>query len=250
MAVTAPTETTPQVAAAAIEVRGLRKHFGGVKALDGIDLAAGAGEVLGIIGVNGAGKTTLMNCICGIYLPDDGRVVIGGRDVTGQAPHVIAHAGVGRTFQVPRVFRKMSLVDNLLVPVLDRSASNRELAEAAEAMLAQMRLADLRHNLAEELSGGQQKLLEMARMLMPDPTVVMLDEPFAGVHPTLCRFMIERIEAMAAGGKTVLLISHDLTSIYRLSRRVVALNQGRVIAEGTVAGIRANPAVVEAYLGS
>ena len=234
----------------AIEVRGLRKHFGGVKALDGIDLAARAGEVLGIIGVNGAGKTTLMNCICGIYLPDAGQVTIGGRDVTGQAPHVIAHAGVGRTFQVPRVFRKMSLVDNLLVPVLHQAAPDRTLAAGAEAMLAQMRLADLRHNLAEELSGGQQKLLEMARMLMPDPTVVMLDEPFAGVHPTLCRFMIERIEAMAAGGKTVLLISHDLTSIYRLSRRVVALNQGRVIAEGSVAGIRANPAVVEAYLGS
>ncbi len=251
MAVTMATATVggPADAPAAIEVRGLRKHFGGVKALDGIDLAAGAGEVLGIIGVNGAGKTTLMNCICGIYLPDAGRVAIGGRDVTGQAPHLIAHAGVGRTFQVPRVFRRMSLVDNLLVPVLRRHASDRELVDAAEEMLAQMRLADLRHNLAEELSGGQQKLLEMARMLMPDPTVVMLDEPFAGVHPTLCRFMIERIEAMAAGGKTVLLISHDLTSIYRLSRRVVALNQGRVIAEGSVAAIRANPAVVEAYLG-
>jgi branched-chain amino acid transport system ATP-binding protein len=232
----APPAQSPADAAAAIDVRGLRKHFGGVKAIDGIDLA-------------GAGKTTLMNCICGIYLPDEGRVSIRGRDVTGQAPHVIAHAGVGRTFQVPRVFRKMSLVDNLLVPVLHRPEPDRALREAADAMLAQMRLIDLRHNLAEELSGGQQKLLEMARMLMPDPSVVMLDEPFAGVHPTLCRFMIERIEAMAAGGKTVLLISHDLTSIYRLSRRVVALNQGRVIAEGSVAEIRANPAVVEAYLG-
>ena len=233
----------------AIEVQGLRKHFGGVAALDGVGLAARAGEVLGIIGVNGAGKTTLMNCICGIYRPDTGRVSIGGRDMTGLAPHAIAHAGVGRTFQIPRVFRRMSLIDNLLVPVLDRAATDRELIESAEAMLEQMRLIDLRHNLAEELSGGQQKLLEMARMLMPAPTVVMLDEPFAGVHPTLCRFMIERIEAIAAGGKTVLLISHDLTSIYRLSHRVAALNQGRVIAEGTVAQIRGNPAVVEAYLG-
>ena len=144
----------------------------------------------------------------------------------------------------------MSLIDNLLVPVLDRSDNDGVLIENAEAMLEQMRLIDLRHNLAEELSGGQQKLLEMARMLMPDPKVVMLDEPFAGVHPTLCRFMIEQIEAMAANRKTVLLISHDLTSIYRLSHRVAALNQGRVIAEGTVAQIRANPAVVEAYLGN
>ena len=235
---------------AAIEVQDLRKHFGGIAALDGVTLQAQAGEVLGIIGVNGAGKTTLMNCICGIYRADRGRVVIDGADMTGLAPHQIAHAGIGRTFQVPRVFRRMSLIDNLLVPVLDRPQGDGTLIERAEAMLEQMRLVDLRHNLAEELSGGQQKLLEMARMLMPDPKVIMLDEPFAGVHPTLCRFMIEQIEAMAASHKTVLLISHDLTSIYRLSRRVAALNQGRVIAEGTVTEIRGNPAVVEAYLGN
>ena len=244
------TSTTATAATAAIEVHGLYKHFGGLAALDGIDLEARAAEVLGIIGVNGAGKTTLMNCICGIYRADKGSVAIGGRDVTGLTPHEIAHAGVGRTFQIPRVFRKMSLIDNLLVPVLDRADSDRALIERAEAMLEQMRLIELRHNFAEELSGGQQKLLEMARMLMPEPKVVMLDEPFAGVHPTLCRFMIERIEAIAAGGKTVLLISHDLTSIYRLSHRVAALNQGRVIAEGSVAEIRGNPAVVEAYLGA
>jgi branched-chain amino acid transport system ATP-binding protein len=236
-------------ATAAIEVRGLYKRFGGLVALDGVDLEARAGEVLGIIGVNGAGKTTLMNCICGIYRADQGRVRIGGRDMTGLTPHEIAHAGIGRTFQIPRVFRKMSLIDNLLVPVLDRAESDDALIDHAEDMLEQMRLIELRHNLAEELSGGQQKLLEMARMLMPGPDVVMLDEPFAGVHPTLCRFMIERIEAIATGGKTVLLISHDLTSIYRLSHRVAALNQGRVIAEGSVDQIRGNPAVVEAYLG-
>jgi branched-chain amino acid transport system ATP-binding protein len=235
---------------AAIEVHGLYKHFGGLAALDGIELEARAAEVLGIIGVNGAGKTTLMNCICGIYRADKGRVSIGGRDMTGLTPHEIAHAGVGRTFQIPRVFRKMSLIDNLLIPVLDRADSDQVLIEHAEAMLEQMRLIDLRHNFAEELSGGQQKLLEMARMLMPEPKVVMLDEPFAGVHPMLCRFMIEQIEAIAAGGKTVLLISHDLTSIYRLSHRVAALNQGRVIAEGSVDEIRGNPAVVEAYLGA
>jgi branched-chain amino acid transport system ATP-binding protein len=242
--------TTSATMTAAIGVHELHKHFGGLVALDGIELEARAGEVLGIIGVNGAGKTTLMNCICGIYRADRGRVSIGGRDMTGLTPHEIAHAGVGRTFQVPRVFRKMSLIDNLLVPVLDRPEPDRALIERAEAMLEQMRLIELRHNFAEELSGGQQKLLEMARMLMPEPKVVMLDEPFAGVHPTLCRFMIERIEAIAAGGKTVLLISHDLTSIYRLSHRVAALNQGRVIAEGSVDEIRGNPAVVEAYLGA
>jgi branched-chain amino acid transport system ATP-binding protein len=207
------------VSAAAIDVQGLVKRFGGLVALDGVTFEAARGEVLGIIGVNGAGKTTLMNCICGIYRPDAGAICLDGTAVTGMEPHDIAQRGVGRTFQVPRVFRRM-------------------------------RLVDLRHNYAEELSGGQQKLLEMARMLMPDPRVVMLDEPFAGVHPTLCRFMIEQIEAMAAAGKTVLLISHDLTSIYRLSSRVVALNQGRVIAQGGVDAIRGNHDVIEAYLGS
>jgi branched-chain amino acid transport system ATP-binding protein len=233
----------------AIETRALAKRFGGLVALDGVDLKVEAGETLGIIGVNGAGKTTLMNCICGLYQPDAGDVFVAGERVTGQPPHVIAHRGVGRTFQVPRVFRKMSLIDNLLVPVLDRRASDAELIGHAEAMLARMRLIELRHNHAEELSGGQQKLLEMARMLMPDPPIILLDEPFAGVHPMLCKFMIDRIEEMARAGKAVLLISHDLTSIYRLSARVVALNQGRIIAEGGVDAIRDNPAVIEAYLG-
>ncbi|WP_119421668.1 ABC transporter ATP-binding protein [Desertibaculum subflavum] len=235
---------------AALEARDLIKRFGGLVALDGVQFAAAEGEVLGIIGVNGAGKTTLMNCLCGLYQPDEGEIRLAGEDVTGRTPHEIAARGVGRTFQVPRVFRRMSLIDNLLVPVLRRRATDRALIDQAETMLERMRLIDLRHNFAEELSGGQQKLLEMARMLMPDPRVVMLDEPFAGVHPTLCRFMIEQIEAMAAERKTVLLISHDLTSIYRLSHRVLALNQGRVIAEGGVEAIRGNPAVIEAYLGA
>ena len=143
----------------------------------------------------------------------------------------------------------MSLIDNLMVPVLSRQQPDALLLAQAEAMLEQMRLIDLRHNFAEELSGGQQKLLEMARMLMPEPRVVMLDEPFAGVHPELCSFMIERIRAMSAVGKTVLLISHDLTSIYRLSHKVLAMNQGRIIAEGGVEDIRSNHDVIEAYLG-
>ncbi|MBP8308088.1 MAG: ABC transporter ATP-binding protein [Burkholderiaceae bacterium] len=236
--------------AAAISVTGLTKRFGGLLALDDVSFSAQPGQVLGIIGVNGAGKTTLMNCVCGIYKPDQGSILIDGHDTTGRAPHEVAHRGVGRTFQIPRVFRKMSLIDNLLVPVLAQRKPDSVLLAQAEAMLEQMNLLALRHNFAEELSGGQQKLLEMARMLMPDPSVVMLDEPFAGVHPQLCRFMIERIESMSAAGKTVLLISHDLTSIYRLSNRVIAMNQGRIIAEGDVTAIRGNPAVIEAYLGT
>jgi len=235
---------------AAIEVSGLTKRFGGLTALEDVSLAVAGGNVVGIIGVNGAGKTTLMNCLCGIYRPDAGTIRIDGHDTTGRAPHEFAHRGVGRTFQVPRVFGKMSLIDNLLVPVLSRDQPDAQLLEQAEAMLEQMRLIDLRHNFAEELSGGQQKLLEMGRMLMPEPRLVMLDEPFAGVHPELCSFMIERIEAMSATGKTVLLISHDLTSIYRLSDWLVAMNQGKIIAKGGVEDIRSNRDVIEAYLGA
>jgi len=240
--------STP-AAAPAIDVRDLTKRFGGLTALDGVSMSADTGKVLGIIGVNGAGKTTLMNCICGLYQPDAGTVRIGGQETTGRTPHEVARLGVGRTFQVPRVFGRMSLIDNLLVPVLSQGGSDAQLRAKAEAMLEQMRLIDLRHNYAEELSGGQQKLLEIARMLMPDPRVVMLDEPFAGVHPLLCTFIIERIDAMSAAGKTVLLISHDLTSIYRLSDTLVAMNQGRIIASGDVEAIRGNRDVIEAYLG-
>jgi branched-chain amino acid transport system ATP-binding protein len=235
---------------AMLETRGLAKRFDGVVALDGVDLAAREGEVVGVIGVNGAGKTTLMNCICGLYRADAGEVFVAGERVTGLAPHDIAHRGVGRTFQVPRVFRRISLLDNLLIPVLDVRATDQELERRAHAMLERMHLLELRHNHAEELSGGQQKLLEIARTLMREPKAVLLDEPFAGVHPTLCRFMIEQIEGIAAAGTSVVLISHDLTSIYRLSDRVVALNQGRIIAEGDVDAIRGNPAVIEAYLGT
>jgi branched-chain amino acid transport system ATP-binding protein len=232
-----------------IDVRRISKRFGGLTALDEVSLSAEAGKVLGIIGVNGAGKTTLMNCICGIYVPDGGQVFIDGHETTGREPHEVAKRGIGRTFQIPRVFRKMTLMDNLMVPVLSSSESDGALQARAETMLEQFRLIDLRHNHAEELSGGQQKLLEMARMLMPDPRVVMLDEPFAGVHPDLCNFMIERIQQIARSGKSVLLISHDLTSIYRLSDHLIAMNQGRVIASGGVQDIRGNPDVIEAYLG-
>jgi branched-chain amino acid transport system ATP-binding protein len=234
----------------ALSAHGLRKRFGGLVALDGCDVQAHAGEVLGIIGVNGAGKTTLMNCVCGLYRLDAGQVAIDGKSATGLPPHAIAKLGVGRTFQVPRVFRKMSLIDNLLVPVLGEPRPNADLTARAESLLSRMQLIGLRHNYAEELSGGQQKLLELARMLMPDPKVVLLDEPFAGVHPLLCRFIIEQIAEMAHAGKSVVLISHDLTSIYRLSDRVIAMHEGRVIAEGRVDEIRASAAVVEAYLGS
>ena len=232
-----------------LEVSNLTKRFGGLVAVNDVSFSAPEQGVLGIIGVNGAGKTTLMNCLNGLYRPDAGSMRLDGRELRGLSPHEISRAGLGRTFQVPRVFRRMTLTDNLLVTSLSSKASDAELVERAEGLLEQVGLRALRHNHAEELSGGQQKLLELARVMMFDPKVILLDEPFAGVNPTLCRLIIERIEGLLAAGKTFLLVSHDLTSIYRLSTRIIVLNQGQKIAEGDVEAIRNDPAVIEAYLG-
>jgi branched-chain amino acid transport system ATP-binding protein len=233
-----------------LAVTGLVKRFGGLVAVDQVSFALARGTITGLIGINGAGKSTLMNCINGIYRSDAGRVTIDGHDVTHRPPHEIAMLGVGRTFQVPRTFHRMTLIDNLLVPVLRSSKDDDALIEMAEACLARVDLYPLRANNGEELSGGQQKLLELARVMMLDPALILLDEPFAGVNPSLCRIMIHEIERLRDQGKCCLLVSHDLASIYRLSSRLFVLNQGEIIAEGGVDEVRNDPAVVEAYLGN
>jgi branched-chain amino acid transport system ATP-binding protein len=231
-------------------VDGLRKSFGGLVAVDGLDFRVERGTILGMIGINGAGKTTVMNCLNGIYRSDAGRALFEGVDITHWTPHAIARAGIGRTFQVPRVFRRMTLIENLLVPMLKSGESDRALIQRAEHFLARVKLQALRHNFAEELSGGQQKLLELARVMMFEPKLILLDEPFAGVNPALCKLFIDEIEALLAAGTTFVLVSHDLTSIYRLSDHIVVLNQGQKIAEGPVDAIKSDPVVIEAYLGA
>ncbi len=233
-----------------LKVEGLSKRFGGLVAVDDLSFEVPRKTVLGVIGINGSGKSTVMNCISGLYRSDSGRVTLDGKDITRKTPYDIARHGLGRTFQVPRLFRRMTLVENLLTTVLDSRRKDAELVEQAEAILDSVDLHGLRHDHGEELSGGQQKLLELARVMMFDPPMILLDEPFAGVNPSLCRLLIERIEVLLGEGKTFLLISHDLTSIYRLSSHILVLNQGRKIAEGGVENIKNDPQVIEAYLGN
>lgn len=232
-----------------LEVKDLRKVFGGLVAVNTISFQVPHNSILGLIGVNGSGKTTIMNCINGIYHASEGSITFHGKELVGRQPHEIARAGIGRTFQVPRLFRRMTLTENLLVPVLGDKQPNKVLIEKAEALLAEVDLYRIRGNYADELSGGQQKLVELLRVMMLDPELILLDEPFAGVHPNLCRVFLDQIIKLRDAGKSFILVSHDLTSVYSLSGHLLVLNQGQKIAEGDAKTIQSDPNVIEAFLG-
>lgn len=234
-----------------LEVAGVGKRFAGLRALDGVSLAVPPRSILGIIGMNGSGKTTLLNCINGLYAIDEGDIHLEGRSIARQRPEQIAAAGVGRTFQVPKVFARLTLLDNLEVPQIPAGIASAEAHRRSVDWLGRVRLLDLAHNFAEELSGGQQKLLELARIMVTRPRLVLLDEPFAGVNPELALLLIDVIRTIPGEHDcAVVLVSHDLTSIYRLSDHIVVLNEGRVLCEGDAQAVRTNPAVIEAYLGT
>jgi len=233
-----------------LEVNHVHKYFGGIPALHGVTLRVEKGKIHGVIGPNGAGKTTMFNVINGVYSPDKGTVSYNGRDITGLKPNKIAAMGIGRTFQVARVFNEMTLMENMMVPLIPRGVSKKEGAKKALALLEMAGLTHLRDQFAVEISGGQKKLLEFIRTMMADPEVILLDEPFAGVNPGLIERLIEiTFELNKTRGKTFLLISHDIPSVMKLCKNLSVLSAGATIAEGESEKIRHDPAVIDAYLG-
>ena len=232
-----------------LEVRDLSKAFGGLKAVDSASLDVKAGEVVGLIGPNGAGKTTLFAAIAGFHKPDAGRISLGGKDITGLAPHRICAAGMVRTFQITQPFAKISVRENIMVGAYFRTADRREAIARAQQVAAQVGMDDQLDQLGADLTVAGRKRLELARALATGPQLLLLDEVMAGLNPTEISEIVGIIQKIRASGVTILLIEHVMQAVTSLAERVYVLNQGRMIAEGTPAEIAENSQVVEAYLG-
>jgi branched-chain amino acid transport system ATP-binding protein len=251
---------------AILEVEDVVRAFGAVRAVDGATFTVEEHSVTGLIGPNGAGKTTLFATIAGSLKPSSGRIVFSGRRIDRKPAYRVARAGVVRTYQAARVLTRMSVLDNLLLaskdhpgegltgivlrPRASRDHERRTRARALE-LLALVGLDPYAHAYAGTLSGGQRKLLDLARVLMLEPSLVLLDEPMAGVAPTLRIELLEHILAVRRElGITFLVVEHDLDFVMQAADRVVVMNEGRVLTIGTPAEVRANEQVVDAYLGT
>lgn len=249
---------------ALLDVKGLRQRFGGITALDGADLSVEQGRITGLIGPNGAGKTTLFNAVTGALRPNDGVVTFAGHDVTGWRPDRLANVGLSRTFQIARGLAQLTVIENLMlygkdqpgetiVAALLRTAAARareeELRLRAIDVARELNLLHVADNRAIDLSGGQKKLLELGRALMAEPKLIMLDEPAAGINPTLGKKLGEHILALKDRGITFLIIEHNMGLVAALCDHVVVLVQGKRFIEGRFADLRADARVQEAYMG-
>jgi branched-chain amino acid transport system ATP-binding protein len=248
-----------------LTVEELTRSFGNLVAVDGASFDVEQGELVGMIGPNGAGKTTTFNCVSGVLSPDGGSIRFDGEDVTGTQPHQLARRGLVRTFQQTRELTTMTVEENMLLPVSDHpgervhhavlrsDASRKREAEARERaaeLLDLFELDSMVDEYAGALSGGQRKLLELARALMLDPEMLLLDEPFAGVNPSLTREIAAHIESLNEDGLTLLVIEHELETLTDLVDRLIVLTDGSVLATDTPAAVMNDQRVIDAYLGS
>jgi neutral amino acid transport system ATP-binding protein len=243
---------------------GIRRAFGGIVAVDVDHLEVQRGSITALIGPNGAGKTTLFNLLTGFDSPDTGTWSFDGKSMEKIQPHRMASRGMVRTFQLTKSLTKLSVIENMRLGAMNQVGEKwwnglfsfrwkdqeQQITERADELLARFKLDHMREEFAGSLSGGQRKLLEMARALMTNPTLVMLDEPMAGVNPALKQSLNDHIRGLREEGMTVLFVEHDMDMVHDISDWVVVMAEGRVIAEGTPDDISKNPAVIDAYLGA
>jgi branched-chain amino acid transport system ATP-binding protein len=248
-----------------LDVEGVMKRFGGIQAVDGATLDVRSGSITALIGPNGAGKTTLFNVLTGFYKLDRGSIDFAGESIAGRSPHVIARRGMVRTFQITKALSRMPVIDNMMLAAPDQPGEKlrnlfinpagvlrreAEVREAAMELLEVFNLHEKADQYAGTLSGGQRKLLELARALMAQPRLLMLDEPMAGINPTLGRRLLDHMQRLRAEqGVTFLFIEHDMEVVMNHADRVIVMAEGRVIADGEPREVRANKAVIDAYLG-
>jgi ABC-type branched-subunit amino acid transport system ATPase component len=249
-----------------LRVDGLSKNFGGIIAVDDASFQVEKGTMTGLIGPNGAGTSTTFNCITGVHEPTAGEVRFEGVDITGLAPNEVANRGLVRTFQIARELEEMTVIENMLLapkgqrgealwrsimPFTRRSVikQEEEILEECWDMLEFFEIDHLAHEYAGNLSGGQRKLLELARALLTEPTMLLLDEPFAGVNPSLEERLLDHIHELREEGYTFLIVEHDMDLIMENCEHVIVMHQGTVLTEGAPAEVKSNERVIEAYLG-
>ena len=242
-----------------MEIRQLSKNFYHLSALSLVSLSVEPGELLGLIGPNGSGKTTLFNCVTGVLRPSRGHVFYKGEDITRLSADAVYHRGISRTFQLIQLFPEMTVLENLLMAAQERTGTlfsrlfrrdETEEMDRALKLVEYLGLSGVKDNLAANLSYGQQKLLDFGMALMPTPQLILLDEPMAGVNPTMIKALVTHIQDLNAQGYTFVVIEHNMEVVMSLCRRIVVLSQGEKIAEGTPAEIHDNPAVMDAYFGT
>jgi branched-chain amino acid transport system ATP-binding protein len=234
---------------ALLEVQGVSRTFDATRAVDNVTFAVQPGELLGLIGPNGAGKSTLFNLVAGVIPPSGGKIALDGSDVTGWKSYDMARAGVARTFQIPKPYRQLSVIENVMISAFLRERSMLGARELADLTLSDLELAPYRDRPASELTVGLLKRLEVARALAMQPKLVLFDEIMAGLTPTEVGAMTEIVASLPARGITVIWVEHVLYAIMKTATRMVVINRGRVIAQGVPAEVARDPAVVKAYLG-